>query len=73
MKMFDYAMFTRLLEIGLNPNSNVILYVCSDRNKKKSFKKRQLDLSNKLIYTINEIWDDNVLINKHYREYKFIK
>lgn len=71
--MFDYAMFTRILEIGVSPYSKNVLYVCDNKHKKRAFVNRLTDINNKLVYTINEIWDDNVLVGKHYKAYKFVK
>ena len=40
MKMFDYASLIRLLEIGVNPNSQNRLIVCENESAKKSYIKR---------------------------------
>lgn len=70
--MFDYAMFIRLLEIGVSPYSDKILYVCKNQPKKKAFIKKQNKLDNKLIYTIREIWHEDALVNRRYKQYILI-
>lgn len=71
--MFDYASLIRILEIGINPKSQYKLFVCENRNVKKSFLKKHPVLRTDYIYTINEIWKNNCLIGKRYNEYVLIK
>ena len=71
--MFDYAMFIRLLEIGVSPLSDKTLYVFKSQPKKKAFIKNQNSLDNKFVYTIKEIWHEDVLINKRYKKYILVK
>lgn len=73
MKMFDYAMFIRILEIGVSPLSNKTLYVFNNMNTKKSFMKKQNKLDDKLIYTIREIWHEDALVNRRYKRYILVK
>ena len=73
MKMFDYAMFIRILEIGVSPLSNKTLYVFNNMNTKKSFMKKQNKLDDKLIYTIREIWHEDDLVNRRYKRYILVK
>jgi hypothetical protein len=69
--MFDYAMLTRLLEIGISPYSDKMLYVCDDKKVLNRFK-RHNNTEGHYVFTIDDVWNSNVLVGKRYKAYKII-
>lgn len=77
--MFDYAMFTRLVEERLTDNSEATLYICDTRYCVKKIKKYltnqgldYTDQSKFIILTIKQIWDGDALRGKSYKDYKYV-
>lgn len=72
MKMFDYASLIRLLEIGVNHNSQNRLIVCENESAKKSYIKRHEVFRTDYVCTINDAWKTNYLVGKVYNSYKLV-
>lgn len=72
MNNFDYAGLIHLLETRLSKDTNMTLYVCSNKLCKNRFKKKHKDISNAIILTIDEIWYDDRLTGLRYSNYEII-
>ena len=71
--MFDYASLIRLLELGVNPNSQNRLIVCENKNAKQRYIKRHQVFRTDYICTINDVWRSNYLVGRRYNSYEIIK
>ena len=72
MKMFDYAMLTRLLEANINPKATKMLYVCDNKLEKKRFIRYNQDLKDAIVLTIDDVWVKNKIFNIDYKDYRII-
>lgn len=72
-EQIDRKTLLNILDIGINPYSMNVLYICSTEVAKERFEKKYKYVPHKIVLTKREAYSTDALIGMTYCEYKFVK